>query len=411
MNFKTFLVKYSPSGLLGAYALFLASLALELEVNIARTILLVAFAAYAVAHRELPRALYASSLLKFAALFPVIAAISWILSPYDEANGLKTFDWLMCLIFGMATTLIWGRRTILLLLLIPAITLLAALGTAVWNAASGLPVENLFTPDNKLILFIGTANRLGFLLATGAAICIGTLFMLGRMALPLFLAASTLSVLCWLAQSRAAVFGLFGVILTATGYSLVQNRKSPLALALVLLVAALIGFGSIFATDRIMATLSSPDMGYLLNGRDDIWLAAWEIFLKSPMVGFGVDSFHEALAAHLALPENADRFPAIRSQYVFWNAHQMVLGILCETGLAGLAVFCVLIVRGIRAGIRFLPETFPPLLMLIAFLVHGIGGYGFHRSWNSAFFFLALGILEGWNLLNVNRRPLQAGSE
>ncbi len=408
MRCQTFLKQYTPVGLFVAYALFLASLALELEVNLTRTVLLVACAAYAVAHRELPRAICASASLKFAALFPLIAGVAWMLGPYD-ANGLKTFDWLMCLIFGMAATLVWGRRAILLLLLIPAVILLAALATAVWNAASGLPVENLFTADNKLILFMGTANRLGFLLATGAAICIGTLFMLGRMALPLFLAASALSVLCWLAQSRAAVFGLFGAIFAATWYSLVQNRKSPLALALVLLVAALIGVGSIFATDRIMATLSSPDMGYLLNGRDDIWLAAWEIFLKSPLVGFGVDSFHDALAAHLALAENAGRFPAIRSQYVFWNAHQMVLGILCETGLAGLAVFGALIVRGIRSGMKFLPETFPALLVLITFLVNGIGVYGFHRSWNSAFFFLALGLLEGWDMLQATRQAAQAG--
>ncbi|WP_462296425.1 O-antigen ligase family protein, partial [Bilophila wadsworthia] len=92
------------------------------------------------------------------------------------------------------------------------------------------------------------------------------------------------------------------------------------------------------------------------------------------------------------------RFPDIRSQYIFWNAHQMILGILCETGIAGLIIFILLIYRAIRDGIKNYPETFPALLMLVDFLIAGIGGYGFHRSWNSAFFFLAIGLIEGLRL-------------
>ena len=80
------------------------------------------------------------------------------------------------------------------------------------------------------------------------------------------------------------------------------------------------------------------------------------------------------------LLENAGRFPDIRSQYIFWNAHQMILGILCETGIAGLIIFILLIYRAIRDGIKNYPETFPALLMLVDFLIAGIGGYGFHRK-------------------------------
>jgi O-Antigen ligase. len=173
---------------------------------------------------------------------------------------------------------------------------------------------------------------------------------------------------------------------------------SLLAIFITLLIV-----GTFFVKGRILSTITSLDFALLLNGRDDIWLAAWEIFQKSPLVGFGVNSFHDALGAHLALPENAGRFPAIRSQYTFWNAHQMILGVLCETGIAGLAVFGVLITRGIRSAARNFPETLPPFLMLAAFLLHGIGGYGFHRSWNAALFFLPWGIIEGWRMLCAHR--------
>ena len=74
------------------------------------------------------------------------------------------------------------------------------------------------------------------------------------------------------------------------------------------------------------------------------------------------------------------------------------MGILCETGIAGLIIFILLIYRAIRDGIKNYPETFPALLMLVDFLIAGIGGYGFHRSWNSAFFFLAIGLIEGLRL-------------
>jgi O-antigen ligase len=191
-----------------------------------------------------------------------------------------------------------------------------------------------------------------------------------------------------------------GVIFFSICYAFKKNKKSTLTFALLGLVITLLVAEAFIIKGRILSTLTSLDFAFLLNGRDDIWLAAWEIFQKSPLVGHGVNSFHDALGAHLALPENADRFHIIRSQYTFWNAHQMILGILCETGLAGLGVFCVIIFKGFKSAIRNFPETLPPFLILTAFLIHGIGGYGFHRSWNAALFFLPLGILEGWKMSN-----------
>ena len=311
---------------------------------------------------------------------------------------LRVFDWLIYVIFGIVSVSLWGKKAILMLLIIPITCLCASIATYAWIHMNDLPMQSIFTRNKRLFLYMSIHNRMGLLFAVAAAISIGASFLLKKMTIPLLLLATALAAISWLSQSRAAVFALFGIIVLTAGYAFHQNKKSPFGLALVMILVALFGISSIFATNRILATLSSLDVAYLLNGRDDIWLASWEIFRKSPLLGFGVNSYHDALGALLALPENAARFPAIRSQYTFWNAPQMVLGILCETGLAGLAVFASLIFRGIRTGIGRLPDALPPLLMLTTFIIHGIGAYGFHRSWNSALFFLPLGILEGMRM-------------
>lgn len=398
MIITNFLYKNAKNSLLASYILFLISISLEYEVNFARTILLAAFSLYAFHNQNFAKKVFSSISLKIAAAFLGIAFCSWLITPY-QANGLKTFDWLMYIVFGIGATLIWGKKTTLLLLAIPVTCFFASLATLSWGYFNDVNIDVFFTKNNRLFLYMGSSNRLGLLFLIASSISIGAAFLIKRLSIPLLLLASFLSIACWLSQSRSAIFALFGVIFLYSICALFHNRKNTFALFILTTTMALFCTQLSFAADRIITTIFSFDLNYLLNGRDDIWVASWEIFLKSPFVGFGVNSFHDALGAHLALPENIDRFPAIRSQYTFWNAHQMVLGILCETGIAGLVVFGILIVRGIHSGIKNFPETLPSLFALTAFLIHGIGGYGFHRSWNAALFFLPLGILEGWRIV------------
>ncbi len=395
---------YAEKILLAAYAIFLVSISLELEVNLFRTILLCAFINFGFFNQATIKELFSSNFVKISLIFPCIALIAWTISPY-EANGLKTFDWIIYILIGLITTFLWKEKSILFLLIIPITCITASAITLLWVYINSLDYSYILTKNNRLILYIGSFNRLGLLCALAAAICIGTTFLQKRWAIPLTLLALSLSYINWLTQSRGSVFAVFGVICLSMAYAFHQNKRSPVALSLLGLFVTLLVVGTFFVKGRILSTLTSFDFAFLLNGRDDIWLAAWEIFQKSPLVGHGVDSFHGALRAHLTLPENLGRFPAIRGQYTFFNAHQMILGILCETGIAGLAVFSVLIFRGIGSAIRNLPQTLPPFLMLTAFLIHGIGGYGFHRSWNAALFFLPLGILEGWRMVVATRSP------
>lgn len=408
-HLSTLLEKNAERLLLASYSIFLAGIALEHPVNPTRTLALIALVNYLFFNRDVIKKIFFSRTLKIFSILMIISLSSIVFSPY-ESHPLRVLDWLIYIVLGISSAVIWKRKAIMMLLIIPISCLCASITTYAWSWVNDLPMRSIFTKDNRLFLYMSIPNRMGLLFAAAAAISIGTSFLMKRLAIPLLALATALSALAWLSQSRSAVFALFGTIILTTGYAFSQNRKSPFGLALMAILGALFTISSLFATNRILATLSSLDVSYLLNGRDDIWLASWEIFLKSPLIGFGINSYHDALGALLKLPENAGRFPAIRSQYTFWNAHQMVLGILCETGLAGLAAFTALIVRGIRTGLARLPESLPLLLMLAAFMVHGIGAYGFHRSWNSALFFLPLGIMEGMRLLSDGEYRYQGGS-
>lgn len=382
------------------YILFLASLALEWKVNMSRTLMILPILGLLSQKKYLRISLFESPQLRLAAIFPLIAFCSWLLGPYGQ-GGLKTFDWIMYLIIGYVIAYEYKRKAIFILLIIPLTCIIGSFTSMLWHWMMDGNLAALFQIDLKMKIYNESANRMGFVLALAASLIIGILPLIPRHRAFLFLSLGVISILCWYTQSRSAFFSLLGMSGIAFLFFLRKDVKQGLILAS-LLGGLLLVFFFFIGGARIPQTIAHASWDFLLNGRGDIWQAAWEIFQKSPLLGFGVDSFRQTLEVHLLLPENAGRFPDIRSQYIFWNAHQMVLGILSETGLAGLCVFLMRIVRGLKEGICKYPLSFAPFLMLVTFLIAGLGGYGFHRSWNAAFFFLSLGLLDG---LSANATP------
>lgn len=375
------------------YTIFLVSLALEWKVNMSRTLMLLPILGLLSQKKYLRLSLFQSPQLRLAAFFPLIALCTWLLGPYGE-GGLKTFDWIMYFIIGYVVAYEYQHKAIFILLIIPFTCLIASFSTIIWHWIIDGNLAALFQIDLKMRIYNASANRMGFVLALAASIVIGILPLINKHRVFLFLSLGALTLLCWYTQSRSAFFSLLGMSGIAFLFFLRKDVKQGLILASILGFLLLVFFFFIGGA-RIPQTVSRASWDFLLNGRGDIWQAAWEIFQKSPLFGFGVDSFRQTLEVHLLLPENANRFPDIRSQYIFWNAHQMVLGILSEMGVSGLFVFFLLIVKGLKEGICKYPLAFAPFLMLVTFLVAGLGGYGFHRSWNAAFFFFSLGLLDG----------------
>lgn len=384
------------------YLLFLVSLALEFYVNEFRTFALMTLFVSLCFSPNLRMRMLCSCFLKISLFFPIIAAFAWLYGSFGS-GGLKTFDWFFCLAIASAVAIARPRESVVLLLTIPLVTLIASILTYMQCLAGFVQFEDLFIDTNRLRLYNASTNRMGLTFAFSFAVCCGLMSIkkqcskFAALLLPVFV------YLCWITQSRSAFFAVVGVAVIFLVFNMrLYSTKINL---LILIVAGLITIGGLtfFDNNRIIRTLTSGSLDYLLSGRGDIWRAAWEIFQKSPLFGFGVDSFHDTLSAHLAIPGNAERFPGLPVPNIFWNAHQIVLGILAEMGLAGLAIFVYLVIRGLRMGFACSPETLAPLFILIAYLVAGIGGYGFHRSWNSAFFFLSLGLIEG---LYMNRDVL-----
>ena len=375
------------------YSIFLTSLALEWNVNTGRTIALFSSLVYLYFTPSIRKKLFRSAQMRLALCFPLIAVVAWATSPYGN-GGLKTLDWIICLGIGYVAAMALERKAILLLLILPAVCLAASMATTLWEFCSSENYLAIFHNFTRLKMYNASANRYGLTAAFSAVALIG-LFPLAtpRNRLILLLMFIPLFFLCWYSQSRAAMFALVGTICLA---SVIFIKKLPkLGLLILLIISCMFAAGALVGGGRILTTITKGSVDYLLNGRYDIWQASWEIFQKSPWVGFGVDSFRQTLEVHLNLPENASRFPDIRSQYIFWNAHQIILGIMAETGLAGLVVFIVISAKAIWNGIKKYPLALAPLLIFILYWINGLGGYGFHRSWNSAFFFLAVGLIDG----------------
>ena len=374
------------------YILFLVSLSLEKYVNEARTICLLTSLPLVYFDKKMAYSLGNNRIFQILFLFPVIAfATTFCIGTYG--NPLKTFDWIICFGVGFIQAFTFEKKSILLLVVLPIGCLLGSMVTVFWKFSIGESLSTLFT-TGKLHMYNESPNRFGFCTALASVAVIG-LLPLDKKHTPLWGVIALGSMfLCWYSQSRGAVFALFGTLCLAFPILFLQDRKKGLFLLGGGGFVACIGM---FLVDdgRIAQTLENASWDFLLNGRGDIWQAAWEIFQKSPLAGFGIDSFHETLKIHLDLAENLDRFSDIRSQYVFWNAHQLILGILCEMGILGLLVFMVIAFRTFYGAIRTYPISFAPFLMLVLYLIAGAGGYGLHRSWNSAFLFLSMGLICG----------------
>ena len=95
------------------YGIFLASLALEWHVNTGRTIALAGSLVCLYFNPAIRKKLFHSTQLRLVLCFPLIAAVAWVTSPYGN-EGLKTFDWIICLGIGYVAATAMELKAILL---------------------------------------------------------------------------------------------------------------------------------------------------------------------------------------------------------------------------------------------------------------------------------------------------------
>lgn len=128
-------------------------------------------------------------------------------------------------------------------------------------------------------------------------------------------------------------------------------------------------------------------------GRLSIWHAAFEMIRAHPLTGVGARGFRHDYAKHAA---PGDRFVDARTGIGASHAHQIVLEVLSETGIAGLLLWISGAWLAIRAWRQASParkaRAFAPGLALVAMCFPLNTHLAFYSAWWGLFFWWLLAI-------------------
>ncbi|HUR40466.1 MAG TPA: O-antigen ligase family protein, partial [Verrucomicrobiae bacterium] len=189
----------------------------------------------------------------------------------------------------------------------------------------------------------------------------------GRAALALLLLAGVL----W-SGSRTAFVALAAAPVLLIAFSPSQRRGAALRKGAAAYVAALLAVGAVYALDSSQAqalharaaTITDYRNESTWAGRLDIWRGGLELVAARPLLGSGAGNFPIAATAVSGIPQRStDGAPG-------QVAHNVLLGMTAELGLAGLLVFSFLLARALmraRALARVEPMGSALLLGLLAY--------------------------------------------
>jgi O-antigen ligase len=217
-------------------------------------------------------------------------------------------------------------------------------------------MESITELDNRVTIFGNNQNELGLNLAISMLIFISITFesrlKLFKKNYLLYLAFSLMLVFLVRTGSRVAFICLFlGLIV----FFLLKKTKIK---GMKLFIVLLLFFGlffvwdlylkNTFLADRILSTTRDGD----LSGRDLIWAASIEIILKNPLLGLGQTGYANAIEPLLDY---------------FSSPHNVIIEVLCYTGVIGLTFFLLFLISIINSAIKSFKvnnEVLPILLLI-----------------------------------------------
>ena len=239
------------------------------------------------------------------------------------------------------------------------------------------PVDMRVDWEGRVTSFLNYSNSLaGYLNLVLPLALIASL--LPTKELPRYLSVTALIggvIALFLTQSRGGLVA-FSLVVLFSIYSVVKSRRMMALLfaTTILLISAALPlmarFSSHFEEVESRTTIS----------RFALWGAAAQMFAASPIIGVGYGNFRDLYA------------PIIDIDWIeegSYDAHNIYLQTLAETGVAGFAVFAILITTIIRFGIEQFRKGICRLDCLIGFaavgavlsvLVHGFVDYLFQVS-------------------------------
>lgn len=214
------------------------------------------------------------------------------------------------------------------------------------------------------------------------------------------LATAAVGVVLVLAGSRAAWL-TYALVVVYSGWRLLGARALMVCLAVGLVAAVAVGFGSAQVRERVARTAMAWEgdgdgVNQALSGRAQIWEAAGCMISAHPINGVGARGFRDAYPACNPAPQAQEVWgdgPAL-------HAHQIVLEILAETGVLGLLLWLAAVAQAWRAW-RFAPlaarERARPAMLALAVTVFPLNT---HLAFYSTF----------WGGLTLLLAALYAGS-
>ena len=282
---------------------------------------------------------------EFASAFDSVAASkSW----FEVAADLRylPFLWFACGVCrapGDATRLVAGFAAVLALWCVDALV----------QALSGWSLGGAGTVDRLSGIFGDDNLKLGGVVAALAAYGLWFGWMRWRLR-GLVIALVVLLVVVLLAGARAAWLVL-AIALALVCWRALGARRGLLAAAAALLLAAAAGAVSYVASPRFAARVDRTAMAFAgddaaidhaLSGRLPIWRTALAMGVAHPLNGVGVRAFRHAYPDYAAVGD-----PWVRNdlRQGAMHAHQLLLELWSETGLAGLLAWLLGAVAAWRA--------------------------------------------------------------
>lgn len=149
--------------------------------------------------------------------------------------------------------------------------------------------------------------------------------------------------------------GLLGLVIV--GFFLFFSRFSPFKLMQKLILLALLTSVLAMNMDKIdterFSTILNPEQDYNVQseeGRLAVWQRGWQLSLRHPFTGVGVNAFHVAIG----------RYRVEIGEVPRWQApHNPFVQILTELGFPGLLIYLVMTVGAVKTFMTTARDTIP----------------------------------------------------
>jgi O-antigen ligase len=112
-------------------------------------------------------------------------------------------------------------------------------------------------------------------------------------------------------------------------------------------------FKNTYVAERLTKSIDEGD----LSGRDLIWVAAFEIITNNPLIGIGETGYAKEIEPIL--------------EY-FSSPHNVIIEVLCYTGVVGLILFMFFFIKTIKCGLRAYLNNNEILPLLLLFSITGM---------------------------------------